>query len=237
VVNADLDVHQYLPPTFPFVETLNDFTDGLGNFTQTVVPGLSYRVTVRPAVSTKLMPVRVDNVLVGANGINLGTLTCQTGHWVNVNVVAQGTGVPVGGANIDLFNRQTGLRLITLDDVTGPTGSTTIVTDQQAYRFQVEPPSAAYDTAVVIGPFRSLNDTTVTIIMPRKGVLGVTPPKAGGLQLATPWPNPARGGVHFSFAGEGRGELTIVDVTGRRVATPWQGPIAGEESAGWEATE
>src|SRR5262249_52789671 len=77
----------------------------------------------------------------------------------------------------------------------------------------------------------------LTVVMRRHGVLGVGTPKPGALQLANPWPNPARGSVRFSFAGSGQGELSIVDVSGRRVATPWHGALAGEASAAWEARD
>jgi len=73
--------------------------------------------------------------------------------------------------------------------------------------------------------------------MPRKGVLGVGTPKPGALQLATPWPNPARGSVRFAFAGRGQGELSIVDVSGRLIATPWHGTLAGDGSAAWEGRD
>lgn len=234
VVNADIDFDKMIPPTFPRVETMSDFTDGLGNFTQIVASGL-YRVTFNPPVATKLLSLRINNVNVGAGNVNLGTLTAKLGHWIDVSVVAQGTGVPVAGANIDLINMRTHERLITIDDVTLANGTTRIVSDDSLYTFRVSPPNANYDTAYVIGPFRTLQDTAVTIVMPRKGVLGVGTPNVSTLQLADPWPNPARGNVRFSFAGQGEGELTIVDVSGRRVATPWHGTLAGEASAGWEA--
>ena len=73
--------------------------------------------------------------------------------------------------------------------------------------------------------------------MPRKGVLAVGGPSASGLRLAAPWPNPTQAGVNFAFAGQGAGELEILDVTGRRVATPWRGQLAGERTARWEGTD
>jgi hypothetical protein len=236
VVNADIDIDKMIAPTFPRVETLNDFTDGLGNYTQAVVSGL-YRVTFNPPVATKLLSLRIDNVNVGAGNLNMGTLTAKQGHWIDVTVLAQGTGVPIAGANIDLVNIRTHQNLITIDDVTLANGTTRIVSDDSLYTFRVSPPNANYDTAYVAGKFRTLTDTAVTIIMPRKGVLGVGAPKLSALQLADPWPNPARGNVRFSFAGQGEGELTIVDVSGRRVATPWHGTLAGEASAGWGARD
>src|SRR5436190_1096435 len=54
VVNSDIDFDKMIAPTFPRVETMNDFTDGLGNFTQVVTSG-TYRVTFNPPVATKLL--------------------------------------------------------------------------------------------------------------------------------------------------------------------------------------
>ena len=68
-------------------------------------------------------------------------------------------------------------------------------------------------------------------------MLGVGASLAGGLRLANPWPSPARGTVHFSFSGTGEGELSIVDVLGRRVATPWRGVIGQDESAAWSTRD
>jgi len=236
VFNADIDVEQMLAPTFPRVETPNDFTDGLGNFTVVVAQG-TYRVTINPPVATKLLPLRVENVSVGPAGSNMGTLSCLTGHWIDVHVVEAGTGLPVGGANIDLINLQTKDRLITIDDVTAANGSTRIVSDNALYRVKISPPNTNYDTAYVAGAFRTLQDTTITVVMAKHGVLGVGTPQAGALQLASPWPNPARGAVRFSFSGSGEGELSIVDVSGRLVATPWRGTLAGETSAAWEGKD
>jgi hypothetical protein len=236
VVNADIDVEQMLAPTFPRVETPNDFTDAVGNFTVTVAQG-TYRVTINPPVATKLLPLRAENVSVGPVGTNMGTLSCLTGHWIDVHVVEAGTGLPVGGANIDLINLQTGDRLITIDDVTAANGFTRIVSDNALYHVKISPPNTNYDTAYVAGAFRTTQDTVITVVMPKHGTLGVGTPQPGALELASPWPNPARGAVRFAFAGHGEGELSIVDVSGRLVATPWRGTLDGGSAAGWEGRD
>ena len=235
VVNADIDVDFMSPPTFPRIETPNDFTDALGNFT-VIVPSGTERLTINPVVASKLLPIRLDNIVVGASGANLGTLTCQQGHWIDVTLVAEGTGVPIQGGNIDLINKATLVPLITIDDVTGANGTTRIVSDNSLYTLRVAPPSAAYDTAVV-ATFRTLQDTAVTVVMPRHGVAGVGPGVAGRLRFASPWPNPSRNAVQFAFSGTGEGELAIVDVQGRRVATPWRGALDGSRAASWPARD
>ncbi len=231
VFNADIDVDKMLPPTFPRFETPNDFTDFFGDFLVPVATGL-YRVTINPPVATRLLPVRINNVAIGTTALNMGTISCPQGHWLDLTVVAQGTGVPVGGANLDLLNVVTQARPILNGAVTAANGFARIVVDQGLYVIKVAPPNANYDTAYVT--CRTLADTAMTVVMPRKGVLAVGGPAASALRLASPWPNPARASVNFAFAGKGAGELSILDVTGRRVALPWQGEMSGEQTARWD---
>ena len=235
VVSADIDVDTY-PAPFLRIETPNDITDGLGNFS-VGVPSGTFRLTINPPVATKLLSMRMNNITVGTTNLNLGTITCVQGHWLDVTVLAQGTNVPVEGANIDMISIATKIPLVTIDDVTLANGSTRIVIDSDYYTVKISPPSAAYDTAYVMGGFRTLGDSAITVFMPRKGVLAVGGPAASGLRLATPWPNPARAGVNFAFAGQGAGELEILDISGRRVATPWRGQLGGEQTARWEGTD
>lgn len=235
IFNADIDVDKMIAPTFPRVETPGDFSDASGNFTVTVASGL-YRVTLNPPVATKLLPVRLNNVSVGAAGLNMGTITCPQGHWLDVHVIESGTNAPVAGANIDLINLETGVRLITVDDVTAADGLARIVSDQSYYRVKISPPDAVHDTAYVTGGFRTLNDTSITVVMNRR-VTGVGDHAAGGLRFAAPWPNPSRAGASFAFGGQGSGELTIWDVAGRLIATPWHGSVAGESGARWDGRD
>ena len=231
VFNVDLDVDKMLPPAFPRIETPGDFTDVFGNFSVTVATG-NYRVTLNPPVATRLLPVRLNNIAVGTTALNMGTIVCPQGHWLDVTVVAEGTAVPVAGANIDLVNVDTHVNLITVGDVTAANGFARIVTDQALYVIKIAPPNANYDTAYAT--CRTLADTAMTVVMPRKGVLGVSGPSVGGIRLATPWPNPSHAGVNFAFAGRGSGELAILDVSGRRISTPWQGEMSGERTARWD---
>lgn len=234
---ADIDVDWMISPTYPRVETPNDFTNVLGNFSVTVGAG-NYRLTVQPPVATKLLPIRIPNVNVGAANLNMGTLVARQGHWVDVTVLEAGTNLPIGGANIDLDEIRTGNKQSTIDDVTNASGFARIVADTALYRVKVAPPSAAYDTAYAVGGFQGRNDTTITIYMRKKtGVLGVGDRGVSAIRMAAPWPNPTRAGTRFSFAGKGEGELEILDVTGRLVATPWRGTIDGERTTQWSGSD
>lgn len=236
IFNADIDVDKWLPTTYPRVETPNDFTNAFGNFAVTVATG-TYRITINPPVATKCLPVRINNFSVPAGPLNLGNITCPKGHWIDVHVVEEGTNLPLAGVNLDLDNLNTGLKLITVGDVTDANGFARLVVDSEFYRIKGTPTSAAHDTAWSLGGVRTLADTVYTLVMPRKGVLGVGSPKLSSVQLANPWPNPSRAVVNFSFSGRGSSRIDIVDVTGRRVATPWQGELAGEQSARWSGTD
>jgi len=235
IVNADIDVDWQQAPVFPRVETPNDFTNITGDFSVTVGTG-TYRVTINPPVATKCLSKRIENVSVGATNLSLGTIACAAGHWLDVTVIDPGTGLPVPGANLDLRNVATGILLVTIGDVTNASGFARIVTDQELYTLKVVPPNATYDTTYVTG-VRTLNDTTLTVFMPKTGTLGVGDRGLASLHMAAPWPNPARDGVNFSFSGRGEGALEILDLAGRRVATPWQGTLAGEATARWDGRD
>jgi carboxypeptidase T len=65
----------------------------------------------------------------------------------------------------------------------------------------------------------------------------VGPPALAGLELAAPWPNPARSIAHlgFSLPGAGAATLTVHDVQGRRVRTLAGGPrAAGRYVMAWD---
>src|SRR5262249_22317298 len=154
------------------------FTDALGNFS-VGVPSGTYRVVVNPLVSTKLIPSKTDNVVVGAGNLNMGTIPFRPGRWLDVTLLAKDTNQPLAGGNIDVWDVNARSNEITIDDVTGPAGTTRIVIDTSRCTIKVAPPSAQYDTAYVIGLFQTFNDTAITILMPRKGVLGVGDLTAG----------------------------------------------------------
>jgi len=236
IVGADIDVDWMQPPTYPRVQTANDVTNALGNFSVTVGQG-AYRVTVNPPVPTRCLPVRLNDVAVGSSNVNLGTVVCPAGHWLDVTVIRGDNGLPVAGANIDLDDLETGSKLITIDDVTNASGFARIVSDQRYYQLRVIPPDASLDTAVVVGGLRTLSDTALTVVMYPAGVLAVDGPAAPALRLATPWPNPARAGVRLAFSGRGDGELDILDLAGRRVTTAWRGALAGEATAAWDGRD
>ncbi len=232
IVNADIDVDWTQPPVYPRIETPNDFTSALGTFTVYVPTGLQ-RLTVQPSIASKRIPIRLDSLTVGATGINLGTLVCRTGHWVDVTVLDGVTGLPLVGANVGLYSVTTGARLLTINSTAGTTGLVRVVADTARYTLKVVPPTVGLDTILVTGAVQSLGDTAFTVRMWPPNTLGVGDRAATALRFGAPWPNPSRDGVSFAFAGRGMGALEILDLAGRRVASPWRGTAAGEGSARW----
>lgn len=78
------------------------FTDANGNFTTTITPSGSYRITVfpQPPPASLVVTKRLDNVVIGNSTNNLGTITLQRGHALSgrvVNVV----GTPLVGVGLE----------------------------------------------------------------------------------------------------------------------------------------
>lgn len=230
VAGVDCDVDSL--PLLRRLEVAGDASSASGTYNMRV-PAHDYRVTFIPPVATRLLPVRYATVNVPA-ATNLGDVVHQQGHWVDVQVVSQGTGLPVVGANIDLIRESNTQPLITADDVTGPAGSARVVTDTDLFLLRVIPPSGAFDTLEVTG-FRTLGDTTITLVLPTS-TLAVDAASAGSLALAAPWPNPARGGCQIGFVTprDTFVRLDAWDVHGRRVATLFEGRVNGQASVRWD---
>lgn len=233
VVGADIDVDWAQPPLYPRIETPNDITSALGTFTVYVPTGLQ-RLTVQPSIASKLIPIRIDSLTVGATGINMGTLVSKAGHWVDVTVLDGVTGLPLVGANVSLYSVTTGQRLLTINSTAGTTGLVRVVADTVRYTLKVIPPTVGLDTLLMTGAVKSVGDTAFTVRMWPPNSLGVGDRALASLRFGNPWPNPSREGVSFAFAGHGTGTLEILDLAGRRVATPWRGAASGQASARWD---
>jgi len=201
------------------------------------VPAGFYRITYNPPVSSKLLSFRVDSLTVGTGGLNLGTVIPPQGHWLDITVLAQGTNAPVANANVDMIDAYTRKILVTINDVSDANGFMRIVVDKNLYDVRIAPPDPAlYDSVRIAGDLRTLSDTAITVFMPRK-VLAVGGRPRTMLDFASAWPNPSRGAMSFAFSGVGEGELEILDVSGRRVAMPWHGSLAGASTARWEGSD
>lgn len=231
VAGVDVDVDSLVPGGARRLETPDDASNVAGNVSPRV-PAWKYRVTFNPPIASKLLSVRFDSVQVNTN-TNLGNVVLPQGHWVDANVVVQGAGTPVAGANLDFIRLSTGNIQITTNDVTDAAGQTRVVVDGDLYRLRVIPPTSDFDTLIVEN-FRSLADTVVTLQLHSR-VAGVGPSaNTSGLSLAAPWPNPSRGAMSVTFAAErGRVELSAWDLSGRRVATLYRGEAVAPRTVRW----
>jgi len=226
---VDLDVDSL--PAMHRLETPGDFSDATGAI-QTLVSTGAFRITLSPPVASRLLPIRFDSVAV-SGPTSLGTLVFPAGHWVTVQAVAAAGGAPVAGANLDFIRVSSGQLALTLDDVTGPAGQTTVTTDSDLYRLRVIPPDATLDT-LVIENFRTLSDTTVVVALGASTVDVAPGGIASHLRLAAPWPQPSRGTVHLAFeVAQGTADLEVLDIAGRRLATLGTGIRAGLHHMTW----
>jgi hypothetical protein len=155
---------------------------------------------------------------------------------VDVTVLDGVTGLPLVGANVSFYS-PSGVRLPTINSTAGSTGLVRVVADTTRYTLKVIPPVAGLDTILAVGAVKSIGDTAFTIRMWPPNSLGVGDRGVSALRFGSPWPNPSRDGVSFAFAGRGDGVLDILDLAGRRVATPWRGAAAGESRARWDGRD
>ncbi|MBI4092329.1 MAG: T9SS type A sorting domain-containing protein [Candidatus Kerfeldbacteria bacterium] len=96
---------------------------------------------------------------------------------------------------------------------------------------------------VTVNPFTSppeatyLNNSAFKGIVLGQPIVGVTGSDASRTYLATPWPNPSKGGttVRFSLAMPGPASLVIYDIAGRRIRSwKWDQLPAGSQTITWD---
>jgi hypothetical protein len=234
VASCDFDADSL--PSLHRLHTPHDGSNATGDIS-VLVSLTKFRMNIAPPVSTKLLPVIFDSVQVtGARA--LGTVVHATGHWVNVHVVEQFTGMPIEGVNLDFDDPVTGKTFLTIDDVTDHTGSTRVVTDSRLFNLIVQSPVAGL-ADLHVNAFRTLQDTTLQLVMTYNPTAGVDGAHGPGLALAEPWPNPARGEITTAISAGVPSELTltVLDLAGRRVATPFQGRVLGRHTVTWDARD
>lgn len=233
VAGVDVDVDSL--PLKRRLDTPNDVTNATGNVS-VLVPAHKFRVTFAPTVATRLLPVVFDSLQI-TGATPLGNVVHLAGHWVNVNVTENFTGLPVEDVDLEFIEPATGKTFMTVEDVTGRTGTCRVVTDSRLFTLVLHSPAAGLND-VTITNFRTLNDTTINVSLTYNAA-GVGDGAASGLALSAPWPNPARAGVHTSIqsALPVEAELSAWDLAGRRVATVFQGRVLGRHAVQWDARD
>jgi hypothetical protein len=223
-------------PLLHRLHTPHDGSDAAGNI-NVLVSLTKFRMNIAPPVATKLLPVVFDSVQVtGARA--LGTVVHATGHWVSVHVVEQFTGIPIEGVNLDFVDPATGRTFLTIDDATDRTGSTRVVTDTRAFNLLVRSPVPGLADLHFNG-FRTLQDTTMELVMGYNPTAGADGPRGATLALAEPWPNPTHGAITTAISTPAPSDvtLTVLDLAGRRVATLFAGRVLGRHTVAWDARD
>jgi hypothetical protein len=233
ISGIDVDVDSL--PLFNRLDTPNDITNATGDFS-ILVPLYKFKVVLAPPVSTKLLPVVFDSLQI--TGVrNLGTVVHPLGHWVSINVKEAFTNLPVEGVNLEFIDPTNGKTFFTADDVTNASGFVRVVTNTSRFTLLLHSPRAGLNT-VTFTNFRTLADTTMNVSL-TYNTAGVDEGPSRALALASPWPNPSRSGVHTAIqsAVTTDVELSAWDLTGRRIATVFQGRVLGRRDVQWDARD
>jgi hypothetical protein len=231
-VDADLDV-------FPLgsghkLYTPHDATLATGAFDLLLPPG-TYDVQMNPTPAQPLCPQFLRNVNV-LSTVTLPTTRLKNGHFLNVTVRRSGTLLPIEGVQLRVSRRFHSVPDFTIRDISDAAGLVRTVVQDSVFDLVFVPPAGsglAQATRVNV-PVHSDVTLADQILSPIS--LDVEPPALpAGLWLASPSPNPARGSVRFSLrAPDGEAELSVWDVTGRRVATIWHGRSAPTLGLDWD---
>ena len=234
VPNVDCDVD-----SLPFrrrLETQHDISNATGDVS-VQLPLYKFRVHFSPPVSAKLLPVVFDSLQIA--GVRaLGNIVHVAGHWVTVNVKEAFTNIPVQGVNLDFVDLLTAKDFLTVDDVTAPTGSAKVITDNRAFHLLVKSPVAGLND-IVFANFRTLQDTTLNLVMTYNTSGVGDRPSGPAIGLSAPYPNPARAGVHTAITSTSSAELELSawDLAGRRIATIHRGPVLGRRDVVWDGRD
>ena len=234
VPNVDCDVD-----SLPFrrrLETQHDISNATGDVS-VQLPLYKFRVHFSPPVSAKLLPVVFDSLQIA--GVRaLGNIVHVAGHWVTVNVKEAFTNIPVQGVNLDFVDLLTSKDFLTVDDVTASTGSAKVTTDNRAFNLLVKSPVAGLND-IVFANFRTLQDTTLNLVMTYNTSGVGDRPSGPAIGLSSPYPNPARDGVHTAITSTSSAELELSawDLAGRRIATIHRGPVLGRRDVVWDGRD
>ncbi len=219
------------------LQTPNGVSDASGDVAL-LVPTHDYRLAFIPPVSTRLLPVLLEPLHV-AGPMLLGDIVHPAGHWLSVLVREAGTEAPLAGADLDLVDITSGRVALTIEDITNAAGFARVTTDQSAYHLVVRGPTADWNPTHVLG-FRTLADTTMVVHLARPGLsVPDAGPGATGLALAAPWPNPARdlARTRIQASSSRAVELSVWDVSGRRVSTLYRGLLSAPATLDWRLSD
>ena len=169
--------------------------------------------------------------------VSLPTVALSSGFLVSQGVQDATTLAAIPDVRVDVTPAGGKQPAFVPHNVTSATGGYTLAMPAGQWTFHYVPPAGSgYDDALAV--------VTVggDVLLPPQSLVhsatGVAPPAAPGLELAAPQPNPARNEVRFEFqAPHGRAMLSIWDLSGRRIASLWDGPATGLTTVRWDAKD
>ncbi len=231
VSGGELDV-------FPAGSTHQLFTPGAltaanGSYDVLLVPG-KYDIHYLPAAGSRLRPRSVSYPLESTSAA-LSPVVLSPGLLLSGNVRDANTLAALAGVRIEVYPVHNSAPLLTANNQSSAAGSFSFPIDSGRWDLRYVPSpgtnyAAAWRTGVLVSADLAL---TMQSLAPTS--TAVAPPVASALELAPPEPNPARGEVRFQFrAAHGAAQLSVWDVSGRRVAALWNGPATAPTGVRWD---
>ncbi|UCC80171.1 MAG: carboxypeptidase regulatory-like domain-containing protein [Candidatus Zixiibacteriota bacterium] len=159
VVNADIDADDSF--TGERIYTLNDNTNGLGEYRIVVPPG-TFDISIIPQIGNRIVPDIAYGVVVDGNIIlNFNLIS---GSILSGNVEKSGSsGVP--GVDLDVFEYSTGLKIFTPNDNTNQSGFFQMVIPHGNFNIEIEPPDSLRLSSVFLENFAFYSDTVITVVV------------------------------------------------------------------------
>ena len=232
VAGAALDVLR--AGTTRHVYTPDALTAANGSYDVLIAPG-QYDFHYLPPAGSRLRPRSVSYPF-ESGSTTLPPVTLSPGLLLSGSVQDAGTHAGIAGVELQVFPAHQSTPLLTANTETNSLGSFSFPVDNGTWDIRYVPPvgsnyAEAWRRGVVVSA-----DLTLPVQTLAPTSTAVAPPAARALELAPPLPNPARRDVRFTFlAPHGAAKLSVWDVTGRRVATLWNGPAPVPTTVVWNA--
>jgi len=233
---ADVDLDAFPPGGGEKLYTPHDVTSATGAFDLLLPPG-TYDMHFNLPSTARLAPASIPAV----NALTTRTMPVirlKGGWFLSVTVRQAGTLLPIEGVQLQAARAHHSRFEYMIRDHSDAAGLIHTVLEDSVYDLVYFPPAGSpLAQASRLGVPLHL-DTTLPDQLLFLTSAGVPPPPLReGLALALPAPNPSRGRVQLSFrVPNGQAELSVWDVAGRRVATPWRGHADAPMGLEWNAT-
>ncbi len=161
VFDADLDFEDAI--TGQLIATPGDNTDVFGYYSA-IIPAGFMNINVEPKVADKL--VADEKYAVPISNDTVINFTLQAGVYVSGTVSAANGGAAVGGADIDVWDAVTHVKLTTPGDNTDALGQYLMVVPAGLLNIGYQPPVATLLAPIVLNNVNVVNDTIIDVTVP-----------------------------------------------------------------------